>query len=512
MTRSVLLLLTVGAFAQQRDPNFAAGIQCFQQSRYEEALQYFEQAARAQPANGSIENAIGLADTKLHRLEEANRHYANAIRLNPKSADPHRNLAVNELAAHDFDAAQKQLSLALAIEPEDPFSHYYLALVFLATGDDGHAAAQAEPARSLFLNDPDAAWRMANACIRTGHTEQGLGLIDSLEKQSTLTAAQEFDIASLLNSQHLYTQTVSHLRRVLELNPGVWANRYNLADALLEAGQTTEALSILESLAAEHSHEAPVLSLLGSAYESSGKPDRALECYRKAVAADPENHDYYLDYARVLADLNGYDDSEKFIETSLRQFGNDYALTIRLGALEMMQGKLEEARQTFRKAIATDPNLALGHVALAQTYLREHRDDDAAKELADSRARLAPDANLDHYYGLSLVRLERYEQALAPLEQAARLNPADPETFYLLGKANAALNRFAAARAHFEHAIQLDPQNASAHYQLSRIYTQLGDTDKGRQMAELTRQLIQSQREAGLKAQRARRGTLEPLK
>ena len=83
--------------------------------------------------------------------------------------------------------------------------------------------------------------------------------------------------------------------------------------------------------------------------------------------------------------------------------------------------------------------------------------------------------------------------------------------YYLLGKADAALNRNEAARADFEHAILLDPRHAGAHYQLSRVYAQLGDDAKAKEMAERTKQLIQSQREDGLKAQRARLGKLEPI-
>jgi tetratricopeptide (TPR) repeat protein len=177
----------------------------------------------------------------------------------------------------------------------------------------------------------------------------------------------------------------------------------------------------------------------------------------------------------------------------------------------MLQGKLGEARQTFRKAIDANPGVPLGHVALAQTYLREHHDEDAARELADTRAKLAPDANVEHYYGLALVRLQRYQQAIAPLQQAIRLNPADAETYYLLGKAEAALNRTEVARADFERAIHLDPQNVPAHYQLSRIYAQMGDAAKAREVSQRTRQLIQIQRDEALKAQRLRLGALKPI-
>jgi tetratricopeptide (TPR) repeat protein len=509
---STVFVLPMNGLAQGQNPDFRKGVELFQQQHYEEALSVFEQAARAEPGNAAIENALGLTDTKLNRIEEANRHYDNAIRLDPKSAGAYRNLGLNYLDAKQYDAAEKEFRLALAIEPNSPFSHYYLALVYLSLGRDEQAAAQAEPALSLLSNDHAAEFRMAEASLRAGHTEQGLALVNALEKRAALTAAQEFDLATLLNSKRLYAQTVTRLRRVVEMVPDGWANRYNLADALLEAGQTNEAISLLESLSANSPQNAAVLSLLGLAYETAGKPERALQFYQKAVAAEPGNHDYYLDYARMLADLNRYDESEKFIESSLRQFGDDYALTIRLGALQMLQGKLEEARQTFRKAIDANPGVALGHVALAQTYLREHHDENAARELADTRAKLAPDANVEHYYGLALLRLQRYQEAIAPLQRAIRLNPDDAETSYLLGKAEIALNRTEAARADFERAIQLDPQNASAYYQLSRIYAGLGEAAKAREMAQRTRQLIQSQREEDLKAQRVRLGALVPIK
>jgi tetratricopeptide (TPR) repeat protein len=510
-SRLQALLLSISAVAGAQDPALRKGVELFQQARYEEALHLFEQAARAEPNNPVIQNALGLTDTKLKRIEDANHHYETAIQLDPELADPHRNLGINYLDTRQYENAEKHFRMAANLQPRDPFPHYYLTLLYLTTGRDEQAASEAEPAAELLLNDTDAAFKVAEACLRIGRIEQALSVINILEKKGTLSTAQEFDLATLLNSKQLYQESVNRLRRIKDANPGSWVNRYNLAAALLETSQSVEALSILKSLCVEKPQEGPVLNLMGLAYETAGQPDQALEFYRKAAAADPANHDYYLDYARLLADLNRYDESEQFIESSLRQFGSDYALTIRLGVLKMMQGKLEEARQTFQSAIEANPDVPVGYVALAQTYLREHRDDAAAAELAGVREKLAPDAMVEYYYGLALERVQHFEEAIAPLQNAIRLTPDVPEPHYALGKADAALNRPAAARTEFERVIQLDPTHVSAHYQLSRIYAQLGDAAKARTMAELTKQLVQTQREEGLKAQRARLGKLEPL-
>ena len=87
-----------------------------------------------------------------------------------------------------------------------------------------------------------------------------------------------------------------------------------------------------------------------------------------------------------------------------------------------------------------------------------------------------------------------------------------PSRIICWGKAYAALDRTGDACTKYEQTIRLDPGHTSAHYQLSRIYPQSGETDKARQMADQTRQLIQKQREDGLRAQRARLEKLEQPK
>ncbi len=306
-------------------------------------------------------------------------------------------------------------------------------------------------------------------------------------------------------------QAIAEFRDLAAADPGRWANQYNLGLALLAAKRPDEAVHTLSNLTSLQPKNAAALDLLGMAYEADGRREQALASYRDAVNADPANQDYYLDYSRLLIDLNRYDESERFIEEGLRRLNGDYALTIRLGSLEMMQGKVDQARQTFQKAIASNPAVALGHVAVAQTYLRQRRDQDAANELASARDKLAPDAMLDYYYGLALVRLEHYSEAISPLEEAARMNRGESETHYLLGKSYSAVGNLKAARAEYEEAVRLNSSNASACYQLSRLYARTGETEKAREMAERTRQINEAQRRDGMKAEQERFGKLEPI-
>jgi tetratricopeptide (TPR) repeat protein len=506
-----LLFVPLCAFCQAQTSHVQQGMDLLRQERYADALAEFQAAQRTQPSSAAVENALGITLTKLNRLDEANQHYEQAIRLNSKLASPHKNLGLNALNAKQYELAESQLKIALALDPDDPFPHYYLALLYLATGREKEMVEHFAPARTLVENDGALTIAMATGMLRLNRVEQALELIGGAESRAAISLPQEFDLALLLRAKALFPQVVERLKHIAAAQPDSWINRYNLAIALLEAKRSSEAIATLETLVVERPDEANVWSLLGTAHEEAGSASKALDAYQRAVRQDPGNADRYLDYTRLLIDLDRYDESEQFVREGLSRVQDAYGLNMRLGSTLMMKGDYNAAREAFSKAIRAHPELALGYVALAQAYLHERREDAAARELARARTAVPADFMVEYYYGLALARLGRQLDAAAALERAVGLDPNSPEAHYELGKINLAMERNETARAEFERVISLEPQHANAHYQLSRIYAQLGDTQKASNMAALTKQLKQAQREQGLASQRARLIRFQPV-
>lgn len=458
--------------------HFAIGQLLWKAKKTEDAVLEFQKELYLNPGHAESSAAIGAIFVSEHQPDRAIPYLTTALQLKPPLLVAHRELGKAYLQRQDFAKAEIEFRKAATYDPEGNV-HYLLGTAYKNLGKTFEANAAFAESRRIKL--------------------ERLESVDLHDDDSQLSIAQEFDRAVQFNSRGLYSEAVASLRRIVALDPTHWSNRYNLAIALLEARQNDEAAQLLQSLSAEVPNNGAVLDLLGIAYESLKQPDNALNAYRKAVAADPASRDYYLDYTRLLIDLDRYDESEQFLETGLSRLSGDYALTVRLGSLQMLEGKFDLARQTFQKAIEENPGIALAYVALGQTYLHEHREDDALKVLNDAAAKLPPDAMLEHYRGLALVRLSRYQDALEPLETAIRIDPNSAETHYLLGKADLALNRDPAARSEFETAIRLDSSNAGAYYQLSRIYEKSGDSVKAREMAEKTTRLNRERRETELK-------------
>ncbi|HEV2472108.1 MAG TPA: tetratricopeptide repeat protein [Chthonomonadales bacterium] len=485
------------------------GVKLIREGRFDQALIKLEQAHRAEPRNATIENLLGITETKLGHIDEANKHYRSAIRMDAAQAAPHRNLGFNLLTAKDYTHAEPELREAARLDPGDGFAHYYLLLLALATDKDAEAINEASAAGKIVDNDPDTIAHLAQAEIRIGREDDALHRIEHLEQSGQLTSVREYQLAILFTQHDSYSQAVHCFQRMASLDPS-WPNRYNLALALLYAGQPTDASALLTGLRAEQPHNADILMYLGSAFEMQQKMPEALEAYQAAAAADPSNPDRMLDYTRLLMDTDRYDDAIQVIQSGMSETAATAPLQLRLGAIEMIKGNYDAARDAFRSALATDPELDVAYVGLAQTYAREANDAEAINILQKARERRPGHYLLEYYFGLLASRLGRGEEAAVSLEKAAQLEPQSPDPFFELGKLHETQQDWPQARQALEHVIELNPQFVPAHYQLSRVYEHLGLKTQAAQEAQKTHALVDAQRVDALRRQRERAGSFQP--
>jgi Flp pilus assembly protein TadD len=73
----------IGQVAFSQTSNVEKGLALFQHGQYEGAVRAFEEANRVPPNKPTLQNMVGLANSKLGRLDEADLHFEKAMRLNP---------------------------------------------------------------------------------------------------------------------------------------------------------------------------------------------------------------------------------------------------------------------------------------------------------------------------------------------------------------------------------------------------------------------------------------------
>lgn len=485
------------------------GVEFLEKGESASALAELQQAGRLRPYNGELQNLIGIALSQLNRLDEANEHYSAAIRLKPMLATARKNLGFNYMRLKQYAAASTELRAALTLDPNDRFAQYYAGMVELATSHSAEALNHFARCRDLIANDLPTSFEAAMASLRLNRTKDALELIAPVEAK--LTEKQVYDLAVQLAFQHEYPAAIERFRRLSTSDPRSWTARFNLAVALIQAQHPGDAIPLLEQVAAERPTDASVLSLLGSAREAAGDTARALDAYQRALAADPESSDRYLDYTRLLMELDRYDESSQLLLDGLKFVKDSYALQMRLGSVRMTTGDYERARAAFAAALQEHPEIPLAYVAMARSYFKQGRDAEAVKVLAEAHEKLPPDFLLEYYLGLELSRVDRNAEAATAFERSIGLNANVAEPHYELGRLYLRLDRLKEASAQLLRVIELAPGHANAYYQLSRIYGKLGATEKAHAMAERTRQLKQQQREDGLSAQRKRLEAFQPV-
>lgn len=144
-----------------------------------------------------------------------------------------------------------------------------------------------------------------------------------------------------------------------------------------------------------------------------------------------------------------------------------------LAVLLNLAGRSAEAMDAYREVLRLAPDNAAAHNNLANLLYAANQGAEAGRHYAEA-VRAQPDfAGARNSYGAWLVDQQRPAEALAQLEAAIRLQPGVAETHFNAGNACAALGRMETAAGYYREAFRLQPDHAEAHNNLGNILLEL---------------------------------------
>jgi tetratricopeptide (TPR) repeat protein len=190
------------------------------------------------------------------------------------------------------------------------------------------------------------------------------------------------------------------------------------------------------------------LLLAADIYESTNDTQHAVELLRKAILSDPKNVDAYLDFANLSYDHASMQVGIDILDAGILQLSNEARLYLVRGILYAQLGKFDEAAEDFGTANRLDPKLSV----------------------------------LGAVQGLAASQQHKSVEALAAFRAAARTQPKDALTQYLLAEAlsqespHQGTSDYAEAVAAAKRACELDPSMVAAHDLLATIYLRDGHT------------------------------------
>ncbi|WP_328337019.1 tetratricopeptide repeat protein [Streptomyces violaceus] len=405
--------------------------------------------------------------------EQAKRPYRRAVELTPEDADLHLGLAdALSRAGHRLEAIE---SLRRAADlPSDEEIALSVAGGLIDLGDPEKALGVTN---TLIRRDPDHAHALdlkATALLLLDRSAEALAVLDGRKK----TAPQDSGL---------------HVLRGL---------------ALSSAGRREEAVQALETADSLHPEQPDVLQRLGAAFAEVGRGDDARRVLDQALKRSPDDPAVLLLRGQLQADMGDLKAAEADLDRAAeiatepasalaslgfvlaRQDrsaealasldnavtadpGMEWAWAIRGDTLSTLR-RWKDAATSYERALALDPAFTPAMTGLAQALLEvDEPDPERARALAQRAVDLDATSVLGHTMVGEVARQQaHYDEALAALDEALRLEPRYAYALGTRGQVLHALQRLPEAIESLERAAELAPDTAWIQSALGNVYLQ----------------------------------------
>jgi tetratricopeptide (TPR) repeat protein len=134
----------------------------------------------------------------------------------------------------------------------------------------------------------------------------------------------------------------------------------------------------LQRAAALNAYDSSLETRLAHKELDAGEPEAAVAAWKRAIQANPVDPAPRNAFLQYLTNEKRYNEAYDITRTALQRTPRDPQLLTNHGILAMQLGNPDEAVQSWRKAIATDPSLADAQLYLAAELDREGKPADAA--------------------------------------------------------------------------------------------------------------------------------------
>ncbi len=449
----------------------ALGLLARQRGEHEAALDRFVRAIELDPKSLSVRIERGHSLHHLGRYEDAAQGFAEILREWPGSRDAHLGLGYALRAAGNLDEA-------------------LLAFDDASADDAAHPNGAIEAGHLLLrLDRPDEAeqrFRLAlqrtpaseAALIGLGHALRRLGRAGEAETalREAIGARPDHDgarlaLANMLQARHRLDEAAELMLEVIARRPGHADGLAALGHLRRRQGRRDEALALFTELLTHQPGHVQAMVEAAAEQRALGRPDLARQWLERALDGAAGDH---LGALLALGELemqgNDADAALQIYRRAVAAHPNDPWAWLGLARAQFAAGARDEALRTIAQArewLGELPEIA----GVEAELLRQMRDWTGALHVLD---RALDGAAAPHFW-LWLQKVQvliltgDHGGAAALLAEAPASDPAS--------MAHAALASGQLAEAEFRHqdaiafcrrAAELDPGNPWAHYQLAR--------------------------------------------
>ena len=272
-----------------------------------------------------------------------------------------------------------------------------------------------------------------------------------------------------------------------------------LAMAYLESAQFDQAIDPLLKAARLQPNNAVVHKTLGKTYFALGDYEKSASALEAAVKLDPKDFNSSFTLAITYLQQRQFTSARRVFDRMIAQFGQQPQLHIAIGRAFREAGRLQEAIEEFKKAIALNPKFPGAHYNLGLAYLWNEGGSAVANAEEEFKIELLASPNdffSNYFLGITCIFQRKWEPATDFLKTASRIQPNNPDPYFQLGQVYQELQKHDQAIEMLNKAIALNPnlahnkfQVTAAHYRLAQSLLKTRQTEAGRKELQLASEL-----------------------
>ncbi len=480
----------------------------------EKALESFRKTLQLDPTNTEL--AIRLSQDYLRRGEtvEAISVLKDALKPKPKNMDLSLALAMIYLRHLEKpDLATRYASRALAAAPESLAPYEMLVEIHLSQGMRSKAGVVLEQAARSKAADPyfwlalaELTGRLSQAATGNAATNESAEKMASYIDKAVGLSADNPGALARAGDLFVLSREIGKAKEAYEqayqLKASLPQLRQKLAACLVELGQSTEAINILDEIVKLNPLDLQAYDELSKLHLRDGNLGKAAASARQALLIEPQildRHIFVVDllfrtkdfsaaastlaearklfpsnprlsyfYAMALSQSKQHDEAIAAFEQAATEAANIQPEMLNsdfyfdFGAASEQAGRIEDAAKLFRRSIAMDPaSAARSYNYLGYMWVDRNENLEEADQLIRRAVELEPNngAYIDSL-GWLYFRQGKYEDALATLLRAAEHLPEpDAVVFDHIADACLKLGRTSEAVLYWKKALSIDTEN-----------------------------------------------------
>jgi tetratricopeptide (TPR) repeat protein len=418
------------------------------------SIENLRRAVARDPNNPQVWITLGQAFLNAGRYEDGRSSFLEAIALEYRNADAHFGLGLSEYARGDFQAALFSFNEMTRLFPERFDGHFNKGVTYtrLRNYEEGEAAF----AEAINQADPEAS------------------------PQDIIAA--HLGRASLLKELAQFEPAAAEYQAAIDVVNNLGGDDTELTflygDALFRADLGLEVLADLVDIEAE-TDDYRVSLLIADIYTAEQRIDYAQRFLDRARLRAIESGDAQAQ-ANVLVklgllrrDLGRNALAIQAFAEAFRNNPSSWQAAYNLGLAYLENGQTQDGLAALEQALAINPDSPEVYLALASSYDRLNRPDDARVAADAALTRLQDPlfrSEAQFILGRSLYRLGDNAGAIAVLEQVVVEQPDNASAQLWAGLAEYALGNYLEAGQYYERAVQLNPNSIEARINLGAAY------------------------------------------